>query len=56
MFNVSTSAAVAAVVAAAIVFFVRFNNNRQHVRKLQAANAVGPDRASVESLPEDYHG
>lgn len=54
MVNVSTSAAVAVLVAAAIVLFVRFDANRQHVRKLQTANAVGSHRASVESVHGDY--
>ena len=49
MLNISTSAFVAAAVAALVIFFVRFNANRQHVRELQAANAVSLDRASVES-------
>lgn len=50
MAHVSMSAFVAVAVAAIIIFCVRFTANRQHVRKLQAANAVGFHRASVESL------
>ncbi|KAI3390831.1 hypothetical protein diail_8562 [Diaporthe ilicicola] len=42
MINVNASAFLAAAVAAFIIFLVKFNANRQHVRKLQAANAPMP--------------
>lgn len=50
MVNISTSGWVAAAVAALINLVIRFIANRQHVRKLQAANAVGLHRASIESV------
>ena len=54
MVNVSTSAFVAAAVAALVVFFVRFNANRQHVRKLQAANAVRLHRGCVTVIMHSF--
>lgn len=50
MVNINTSTWVAVAVAALINFAIRFSANRQHVRKLQTAKAVGLHRASVESV------
>lgn len=52
MASISTSAFVATAVAALIIFVARFNANRQHVRKLQTAEAVSSDFAfSREHIP-----
>ncbi|KAG8163238.1 hypothetical protein KVR01_006535 [Diaporthe batatas] len=42
MANISPSAFLAAAIAALFIFLARLNANRQHVRKLQAANAPMP--------------
>lgn len=48
MVNMCSSAFWAAAIAALIIFLARLNANRQHVRKLQAANAVrSPSKAGL---------